>query len=364
MKFHELLLVISITLAIKCLLLFFAYLNTPSNEINLISLNRWDSRHYLKIAEHGYGKVNENDDNRFLIYFPPLFPFLIFLLNKLSGINFLYSSLIVSNIFSLFSSILLYQIAKYELNSSKKALYSVLLLNIFPTSYFLLLPYSESVFIFFILSFFYFLRVRENLGLSSLSLAGAILTRSIGVVFIPILIWNIYKEKYKFLEGAFYLTLVCASFLSQNLIGYIYHESFSFIYTYRLSYTIDFGLIPFYESYLILSALVRFPKFLFNFQFWMIHTWSIVFLFLCFFILILRFKYIPKIYSASMFFYLFFLSFCTHLIAMPRYALACVPIYLLLGSIDNWIILKLIVLVSFTMLLYFFNIFIGNSWAF
>jgi hypothetical protein len=103
---------------------------------------RFDSQHYLRIARQGY--ANEADS-----VFPPLYPLAVRGLGNLLGngsIANLMAATILSNLAFLGLLLLLYQVAVEELDpgSARRALVYLVL---FPTGFFLLAPYTESVFI-------------------------------------------------------------------------------------------------------------------------------------------------------------------------------------------------------------------------
>ena len=121
-----------------------AYINSgpaPPLTILMSMFYHWDAPHYVAIAKNGY--VNTGDAANFIVFFP-LYPVLI----RLFTFDFNYinlSALIISNVCSLIAFFYLYKIAKLEFNDSV-ALKAVLLLSVFPTAYFLSVPYTEGLF--------------------------------------------------------------------------------------------------------------------------------------------------------------------------------------------------------------------------
>lgn len=121
------------------------------NQITLQdTFKTWDAQHYLYLSEQGY-KPN-NDSNAFY----PLFPFLIHLLSPLFY-NSLYAGLFLSNLLSIIGIIYFYLFVKDYFKKSKTAFSGIILLLIFPTSFYLSLAYSESLCFFLTILFFYFL---------------------------------------------------------------------------------------------------------------------------------------------------------------------------------------------------------------
>lgn len=122
----------------------------PSN--NLVdSLANWDGGHFIGIAENGYSE-------KFQYAFFPVYPILINFVNNFVD-NFKISAVLI-NFFCIFLGLqaLFNLIAKdFPKKLSEK---TILLLLFFPTSFFFLTAYSESLFI--LLTVLCFLFLREN----------------------------------------------------------------------------------------------------------------------------------------------------------------------------------------------------------
>ncbi len=138
----------------------------------LTSLKTWDAQHYLYLSEQGYKKDQASN------WFYPLYPALIAILSTITRDSFL-SGLIVSNLLSLVALSFFYSLAKLIFNKDV-ALFSVIALISFPSAFFLNMIYSESVFMFLSLGFFYFL-YRRNYLASSLFIFFLPITRSVGL---------------------------------------------------------------------------------------------------------------------------------------------------------------------------------------
>lgn len=103
---------------------------------------RFDSQHYLRIARQGY--ANEADS-----VFPPLYPLAVRAMGGLLGGSAaanLGAAILISNLAYLGLLILLHQVTAAELGP-KVAARTLVYLAIFPTGFFLLAPYTESLFI-------------------------------------------------------------------------------------------------------------------------------------------------------------------------------------------------------------------------
>ena len=189
-KYKPIILPILVVIVIKAYLFIWSgyNFNFLSNQLAdwLDVWSRWDSNVYKDIATFGYSNPGylAIDHWSFLSHFPPLYPFIMYLIFLL-GVTSPIAGISVSIISIIGASILLYKLVLIEFKDENVALFSVLFLNFYPTSYFTMSVYSESLFIFLVIASFYYLR-REKFLFSGLCVAGAILTRNVGVVLLPV----------------------------------------------------------------------------------------------------------------------------------------------------------------------------------
>lgn len=149
--------------------------------------NIWDAPHYIDIAAKGYQTTG--DMANFIVFFP-VFPLAIALFHLVSFIPILLSSYIVTLLASVGAGLFLYKLVLLDENHPV-ALLSVLLLFLFPTAFFLHIPYTESLMVFFVTASFYFVRQKKYLiGFVFAMLAST--TRLTGLAIIPALIFELY----------------------------------------------------------------------------------------------------------------------------------------------------------------------------
>ncbi|HET6647408.1 MAG TPA: glycosyltransferase family 39 protein, partial [Pyrinomonadaceae bacterium] len=103
--------------------------------------NRWDALNYQKLAIHGYSAIG---DMRPTMVFYPLFPWTTRLFAALLN-DYLVSAFLISTFASLAAGVLLYRLARLDFEDSTAKI-AVWFLFIFPTSYFLHIGYTESLF--------------------------------------------------------------------------------------------------------------------------------------------------------------------------------------------------------------------------
>jgi Gpi18-like mannosyltransferase len=224
--------IIAIILAIK----FFSFILAPlswavlkNQPCDIISLwNRWDAPHFVDIAKNGYTDVGEG---RYFIVFLPLYPFLIRLLASVIG-NYEVSALLISNIASLFAGVYLYKLVKIDCSHST-ALKSVFYLSLFPTSYFLIAGYTESLFLFLTIGCFFYVRKGNWLPAGVMGMLASA-TRLTGLVLVPSLVYEFLSQKSKTksrnVMNAFFLCMISFGFISYLVLNYlVYGSAFAFL---------------------------------------------------------------------------------------------------------------------------------------
>jgi len=115
---------------------------------------RWDSSWYHKIALTGYSNTTGTSHGQLDTAYFPFYPWLIALFMKVIPDPYL-CGLLISNICFLFAIIVLYKLLQnyYETEFSKKL---IILFSLYPFSLFYRAMYTESLFLFAVVSAFYF----------------------------------------------------------------------------------------------------------------------------------------------------------------------------------------------------------------
>jgi len=180
--------------------------------------NRWDASLYLKIAQNGYASAG---DDRFLIVFFPLYPLLVSF-GEIFVRDYLVSAFLVTAFASIAAGLVLRELGRLDY-SEKVAQLSVVFLFIFPTSYFLHIPYTESLFLALVMGSF--LAARKRLWIVA-GILGALacLTRVNGLVLLPALVfevWEEYRETKQFNRRWLFLILIALGFLGYLLLNYV-----------------------------------------------------------------------------------------------------------------------------------------------
>lgn len=150
--------------------------------------NRWDAVHYFSLAQNGYVATGEG---RFSLVFYPLYPALVYLAHFLTG-DYLAATFFVSGLASIAAGLLLQRLALLD-QSPEVARNSVWFLFIFPTSYFLHIGYTESLFLALTLGCFVAARLRQWLLAGFIGLF-ACMTRVNGLLLLPAIGWEVLEE--------------------------------------------------------------------------------------------------------------------------------------------------------------------------
>lgn len=183
-------------LAIKLLVLGFAFAaqRTLWDELpNLAEMwNRWDAVHYRLLAQSGYSATGEE---RFSLVFFPLYPWLV----RLAAVvcrDYLAAAFLVSGIASIAAGLLLQRLTRLD-DSPATARHAVWFLFIFPTSYFLHIGYTESLFLALVIGSVLAART-DRWAAAGLLGACACLTRVNGLILVPVLAveaWQQYRAR-------------------------------------------------------------------------------------------------------------------------------------------------------------------------
>lgn len=145
--------------------------------------NRWDAPHYLSITEYGYQNTG---DERFFIVFFPFYPLLVRGVNLILG-NVFASAIVVSNLGLVIGSFYLYKLARLDY-PQKTASLAVKFLLVFPASFFLGAPFSDSTFLALTILCLYYAR-KGQWHLCGFFGLLATLTRLFGILLlVPLLI--------------------------------------------------------------------------------------------------------------------------------------------------------------------------------
>ena len=150
---------------------------------------RFDTIWYIKIAMQGYAQGDGST-----VFFP-LYPLLTRIVGIVLGGNHLLGGIVVSNVAYLLTLIVLYKLTQLEFDS-QVATRTVVYLSVFPTAFFLLGVYTESLFLLFAAAAFCYARKGNWLGASVAGFLAA-LTKQLGLLLLLPLLYEYLAQNSK-----------------------------------------------------------------------------------------------------------------------------------------------------------------------
>ena len=141
---------------------------------------QWDTVSYFKIAMFGYSPDAS-------IAFMPLYPLLMRFVALFLGGNYMLAALLLSTLFCFITLVLLYELLA-QLYPGQFARKAVVLFITFPTAFFLLAGYTESLFMTLVLTFWILAR-KKRWGWAALFAGLATFARLQGVILAPVMLW-------------------------------------------------------------------------------------------------------------------------------------------------------------------------------
>lgn len=176
----------------------------------------FDGEHYLSIAQSGYGFGEQA--------FFPLYPLLVKYLGMFLGgglISLNLSGLLISNLSFLVALVGLYKLIRLDF-SEKISKWVIVLLLLFPTSFYFASVYTESLFLALIVWSFYFAR-KNSWFLASFLAMFASATRVIGVMLLPILAIELLNQNQFKLKGLKVKNWLPLLIIPLGLLSFMYY---------------------------------------------------------------------------------------------------------------------------------------------
>lgn len=338
--------------------LLFSNQKLPSSYWILGIWNRWDAQSYVSIAYNGYTSVGER---RFNIAFFPFYPLLISILNFVSG-DAVLSGIIISGVASIILAILFHKLVKLD-HSEKIAMSSVWFLFIFPTSYFLHIPYTESVFLALVVGSFYCVRQQKWL-LAGILGCLACATRINGLILclaLPFEIWLFWRENKKLEKKWLWIGLIPLGFGAYLLLNYaVMGNPLAFLEIQREHWG-KFLTYPWTAIWNKVGQVLGQP----NPTPKMEGMFELVFVAIGLFATIAGWRYLRNSYRVWMIAsWLLFVS-TSFILSVPRYTLTMFPLFILIALVaKNRIRYAIITTCSILYLGMFIISFVQSRWAF
>jgi len=356
---------IGIVVSIKALLFLFAGQSYQVLEDQRVAglrgwleiWNRWDAVNYQKIAQFGYSATGEL---RPLLVFYPLYPWIVRLLSFVTR-DYLLSAFIISTLASFVIVIVFVRLVEldYPRDVAQRAVW---FLFIFPTSYFLHIGYTESLFLMLALSSVYAARKQRWL-VAALFGALACLTRANGLVLAPVLLIEAaqqYRTTHRWQRQWLYIPLMGLGFGGYLLLNkHVTGDAFAFTGLMRQFFSKSLSL-PITGIDNALGSLTRAPS-----EAEMIGMQEVLFIALGLVCTVVSWFKLRPAYSVWMTGnWLMFVS-VSFVLSVPRYTLTMFPIFILFALLAaRRIWLAVITIWSLLYLSFFASMFAWGRWAF
>lgn len=315
--------------------------NDVEKNANLVFLwdrANFDGSHYLQISKNGYGQNQQ-------VFFP-LYPQVIKILTPLFFNKDLIAAIFISNVSFLIALFIYYKLLLIDFNENvvRKTL---LLLVLFPASFFFGMVYTESIFLLFILGSFYSVR-KQHWLLAGILGALAAYTRIVGVFIFPAILfewWTQTRDKSLNLKVKSLLPLL---FIPLGLFSYM-----RFLWLKYNDALMFFHVQPFFGAginsqriILIYQVFWRYFKMILTTRFDILYfsVW-LELLIALFFLILLVLSFKNKVRISYLIFSIFAFIIPTltgSFLSMPRFVLVMFPCFVLLGQIENKLINRIL----------------------
>lgn len=321
----------------------------------------FDGRNYLDIAVKGYFQKGEHNLRAFF----PAYPLLIRVFSLNTLLNPIFVGLLVSYISFALGIILFYKLI-LETENKNVALRSVISLLVFPTSFFFLAFYTESLFFLFMILFFLYMYKKSFLK-SALFAALSSATRVVGILLTPLLFyraWKFCKEKK---NRKFPISVLIAP------LGFLIY----FVYSWATSGD-PFSIIsaqtawdrplsiasPIFAIGDGLRKIIAGPQAHYDSSFvYPVIIFEFFILILIVTFLVISFNKIKKIYWLYSFWSLILILFGGILSALPRYALLIFPLHIYTAKYLSKKMYFVYIIVSFLLMLVVSSLFLRGYWV-
>ncbi len=165
----------------------------PSGNRIVDALTAWDAQWYLDIAENGYTYEPERQS---AVAFFPAYPLLVRAVRAVFPLSFRGAGLLVSHAMFVGALALLriYSQKRFPAASPGLSAYTMIALALFPSSFFMRMAYTESLFLFLCLAVFVGMECRWPLGVLALMVGATTAARSVGVAMLAPLAMYVYEQ--------------------------------------------------------------------------------------------------------------------------------------------------------------------------
>jgi Mannosyltransferase (PIG-V) len=318
--------------------------------------NRWDSLHYLQVAQFGY-----NAASIMKAWFYPLFPWCTRVVAYGVSHNYLVSAFIVSGFSSVAAAILLRRIVQFD-HDEGISQWAVWFFLIFPTAYYLHIAYAESLFLALVLGSI-LAAISNRWWLAGVLGAMAWMTRANGIILLPTLAveaihqWIITKRwNWRWL----WIAIVPAGFAVYLFMNWkVTGDPFAFLRMRKRLFTMEASW-PWVGIRNAIGNLRGTPNYA-----EIVGAQELYFAVLGFVCMILSWIKLRPVHAAWITGNWFLIASVTFLVSTPRYTLTMYPVFMLFGLVGRIRLWTAVITVwSLLFLALFSSVFIRGGWTF
>lgn len=297
------------------------------NALFSIAFEGWDAIHYRHIAEHGYSAYGER---YYTIAFFPLYPFLISIA-ALFITNIVFAGCLISFFASVAAGYLLQELIALEHEDPDMPRRGLLFFYLFPTAYFLAVPYSEALFLALVLWAFVAARRGQWFWVAIAGILASA-TRINGLILLPALAIDALRQEgidtFKKAFWIFFIPLGYIVYLGIN--WYVMDDPVAFLGVQKAHWNQHF-ITPWEQIINTLSTIFNDPPSDFRTSQYESRLVAIVFTLVVLLGSIRWLGWSYQLYAWGSF--VLFMG-ASNLISMPRYVLMIFPVFIVLA---RWI---------------------------
>lgn len=313
----------------------------------LENFTNWDGKYYLSIAKFGY-----IEDSHYAFF--PLYPLTINLLSKFTG-DFNLSAILISLIATFLAINVFYKLIRIDFDKqiAEKGVYALL---VFPTSFYLLMGYSEGLFLFLSLSTVYFFR-KGNFFMATIFGLLSSVTRIFGLVLIMSIFLQIFVNG-RFTKKNWMILLSPLGFVAYCIYLYINKGDPFYFMSVQSEWSRQLSL-PWAGFWVAIYGIFQ-PDFLVKYYYVLL---NLIFGIFGLGLAIRSFRFLPPVYSFYAFFSVLLPLLTSNLSSMPRFLLPIFPIFILIGLIKKEFIYTLFCTISLLLLSVLAVLFFNGYWV-
>lgn len=311
------------------------------------ALLNWDSRYYISITQFGYQQSSH-------YAFFPGYPLVIKSISLLTG-NFYLSAILISNLATFLASVVLYKLIVLDF-TKKIAKQTFIFLLLFPTSFYLVMGYSEGLFLLLSVLTIYFFK-KGNFFASSIFANFLSITRVAGLVLISSIIIHVIVTK-QLSKKNWIMLLSPVAFLIYCLYLYTQTQNPFYFLVSQIEWrrTIGFPWIGYWQA---ISNIFQ-PGFIQKYYY---VIFDLLFAIFGLGMAIRSFRFLTPLYGVYALGSVLLPMFTSNLSSMARFLLPMFPIFLLIALIKNKVIKLIYLIISITLLILFSSLFINGYWV-